>query len=254
MYERLHDAAVRENADLAMCGFRCIGGIMTAKADDVQEINGFDRYTVFRGKEGIDRLMLEVSGARPEEKQDSKYGFSSVKNLYRAETLRRGGIRFLSEREVASEDVFFLLDVLDHAACAVGIPGAYYCYCRNGASLSKSYRADRFEKCAFIIDGINAHLARRMPEEAYKPYTDRLFQAYARAVCMQEIQFAAANGLGRKELNRRLRAICGDPRLKNTLQHYPWYRLPPTQAAFAMTMRFSLIGLQKLLMRLKNGG
>ena len=105
-----------------------------------------------------------------------------------------------------------------------------------------------------IIDGINAHLARRMPEEVYKPYTDRLFQAYARAVCMQEIQFAAANGLGRKELNRRLRAICGDPRLKNTLQHYPWYRLPPTQAAFAMTMRFSLIGLQKLLMRLKNGG
>lgn len=254
MYERLHDAAVRENADLAMCGFRCIGGIMTAKADDVQEINGFDRYTVFRGKEGIDRLMLEVSGARPEEKQDSKYGFSSVKNLYRAETLRRGGIRFLSEREVASEDVFFLLDVLDHAACAVGIPGAYYCYCRNGASLSKSYRADRFEKCAFIIDGINAHLARRMPEEVYKPYTDRLFQAYARAVCMQEIQFAGANGLDRKELNRRLRAICGDPRLKNTLQHYPWYRLPPTQAAFAMTMRFSLIGLQKLLMRLKNGG
>ena len=44
-----------------------------------------------------------------------------------AETLRRGGIRFLSEREVASEDVFFLLDVLDHAACAVGIPGASYC-------------------------------------------------------------------------------------------------------------------------------
>ena len=254
MFERLYTAAVNEGAEMAMCGFRCIGGIMTAKEDDVRDINCFDEYTVFRGKEGIDRLMLDISGALPQEKQDSKYGFSSVKNIYSADVIRRHGLRFLSEREVASEDVFFLLDFLECINCAVGIPGAYYCYCRNGESLSKSYRSDRFEKCTVIMDGIIAHLSRRMPEDEYKLYTDRLYQAYARAVCMQEIQFADANGIDRRELNRRLRRVCRSERLRTTLKNYPWYKLPPTQAAFAMTMRFSLIGIQKILVRLKNGG
>lgn len=254
MFEQLFLAATKENAEIAMCGFRCIGGIMTEKENDVRDINCFDKYTVFSGKDGIDRLMLDICGARPEESQDSKYGFSSVKNIYSSEVIKKNGIKFLSEREVASEDVFFLLDFLSHTDCAVGIPGAYYFYYRNGESLSKSYRSDRFEKCGFIVDGINSRLEKRMPEEKYKIYTDRLYQAYARAVCMQEIQFAKQNGLSARELNARLKKICKSERLRSVLKNYPWQKLPFTQAAFAMTMRFSLIGLQKLLVRLKNGG
>ncbi len=253
MYQALYDAAKKEHADIAMCGLCCIGGIMSAKENDVQNINCFDEYTVFVGKEGIDRLMLDISGALPKESQDSKYGFSSVKNIYRREIIEKNGIRFLSERKVMSEDVFFLLDFLDKCECAVGVPGAFYCYCRNGQSLSKSYRGDRFEKCQLIIDGINEVLSKRMDESTYKIYTDRLLQAYARAACMQEIQFAPSNGIDKKELNKRLKAICNSKRLKTTLKNYPWYKLPFTQAAFAFTMRFSFIGLQKLLVKIKDG-
>lgn len=254
MYRTLYEAAQRENADIAMCGLCCIGGIMSAKENDVQNINCFDGYTVFDGKEGIDRLMLDISGALPKEDQDSRYGFSSVKNIYRKEVLEKNKIRFLSEKEVMSEDVFFLLDFLDKCECAVGVPGAFYCYCRNGQSLSKSYRSDRFEKCRLIIDGINGVLSKRMDESVYKIYTDRLFQAYARAACMQEIQFAPSNGIDKKELDRRLKAICNSKRLKTTLKNYPWHKLPFTQAAFAFTMRFSLVGLQKLLVKMKGKG
>ena len=254
MYRTLYEAAQRENADIAMCGLCCIGGIMSAKENDVQNINCFDGYTVFDGKEGIDRLMLDISGALPKEDQDSRYGFSSVKNIYRKEVLEKNKIRFLSEKEVMSEDVFFLLDFLDKCECAVGVPGAFYCYCRNGQSLSKSYRSDRFEKCRLIIDGINGVLSKRMDESVYKIYTDRLFQAYARAACMQEIQFAPSNGIDKKELDRRLKAICNSKRLKTTLKNYPWHKLPFTQAAFAFTMRFSLVGLQKLLVKIKGKG
>lgn len=254
MYRTLYEAAQRENADIAMCGLCCIGGIMSAKENDVQNINCFDGYTVFDGKEGIDRLMLDISGALPKEDQDSRYGFSSVKNIYRKEVLEKNKIRFLSEKEVMSEDVFFLLDFLDKCECAVGVPGAFYCYCRNGQSLSKSYRSDRFEKCRLIIDGINGVLSKRMDESVYKIYSDRLFQAYARAACMQEIQFAPSNGIDKKELDRRLKAICNSNRLKTTLKNYPWHKLPFTQAAFAFTMRFSLVGLQKLLVKMKGKG
>lgn len=225
---------------------------MTSKSDDVQLINCFEKYSVFSGKDGIDALMLDISGALPQEPQDSKYGFSTVKNIYSLSVIKENGISFMSEREVMSEDVFFLLDFLNAANRAVGIEGAYYRYCRNGESLSKSYRPDRFEKCRLITEGINERLSRRMPERVYKIYTDRLFQAYARAACMQEIQFARQNGLSRKQLNGRLKKICRSESLSEVLKKYPWYRLPPLQAAFAFTMRFSLIRLQRLLVKLKD--
>lgn len=254
MFERLYAAAVAHDAPLAMSGLCCEGGIMVAEKDARQYINCFDRETVFEGKAGIDRLMLEISGARPEDAEDSKYGFSSVKNLYRADVIHTRNLRFPSERAVMSEDVFFVLAYLDSIDRAIGIEGAYYHYCRNGASLSKSYRADRFEKCLLLIDKMNRCLEKRMPAETYRLYTDRLLQAYARAACMQEIQFAAQNGLDRKALHARLAAICRSKELQAVLRRYPWRRLPFPQAVFAMTMRFSLIGLQKLLVKIKIRG
>ena len=168
MYEALYSAAKNEDADIAMCGFLCIGGIMTARSGEEREINCFSEYKCFSGKDGIDRLMLDISGALPGEPEDSRYGFSAVKNIYRRSILEENRLRFMSEREVVSEDVFFLLDFLMLSNRAVGIKGAYYCYCRNQGSLSKSYRADRFQMCCRITDGINERLGKRMSEDIYR--------------------------------------------------------------------------------------
>lgn len=254
MYEALYSAAKNEDADIAMCGFLCIGGIMTARSGEEREINCFSEYKCFSGKDGIDRLMLDISGALPGEPEDSRYGFSTVKNIYRRSILEENRLRFMSEREVVSEDVFFLLDFLMLSNRAVGIKGAYYCYCRNQGSLSKSYRPDRFQMCCRITDGINERLGKRMSEDIYRIYTDRLFQAYARAALMQEIQFADQNKLTGRQLNERLKVICRSERLRATLKRYPWHRLPFAQAVFAMTMRFSAVRLQRLLIKLKSRG
>lgn len=254
MFEKLYDAAKKYDAQIAMSGFCCVGGIMVSKENDVQYINCFDKTEVFEGTDGINRLMLSVSGALPHEKEDSRYGFSSVKNIYRADVIKENNIRFLSEREVMSEDVFFLLDFLAQIERAVGIEGAYYYYCRNGESLSKSYRADRFEKCKLLVAEINRRLGARMPESEYRIYTDRLMQAYARAACMQEIQFSRRNGISERELDMRLKKICLSEEIKSILSRYPWYKLPPKQALFAATMKFSMTGLQKMLVRARNGG
>ena len=251
MYEKLYAAAVKYNAEFALTGFKCIGGIMVKKEDSVSIINNFEKETVFNGKEGIDELLLNIAGARPEDAEDSKYGFSSVKNLYKNSVIKENKIRFESERQVMSEDIFFVLDFLKHTNNAVGIEGAHYCYCRNEDSLSKSYRSDRFEKSRILVRKINEYLAERMPVDVYGIYTDRLLQAYARADLMQEIQFKDKNGITNNELNNRLREICNCPELKALLKRYPWHKLPFTQRVFAFTMRFNLIFLMKILMKIK---
>ncbi len=254
MYETLKNAMEKHDAALAITGFCCVGGIMSAKEDAVDYINCFEEETVFSGKEGLDDLLLNISGAPPTASQDSKYGFSSVKNLFLLSVINENGIRFENERKVMSEDVFFMLRYINCIEKAVGVKGAHYFYCRNGESLSKSYRGDRFEKCKFLIEEINRDLSKRMPETVYKIYTDRLFQAYARAACMQEIQFKEQNKLSNKELKARLSAICKSNELQNVLKKYPWHKLPITQAFFAFTMRFGLYGLMILSVRIKDRG
>ena len=96
MYEALYSAAKNEDADIAMCGFLCIGGIMTARSGEEREINCFSEYKCFSGKDGIDRLMLDISGALPGEPEDSRYGFSTVKNIYRRSILEENRLRFMS--------------------------------------------------------------------------------------------------------------------------------------------------------------
>lgn len=251
MYEKLYDAAVKYNAEFALTGFKCIGGIMVSKEDSVTIINNFEKEKFFEGKEGIDELILNIVGARPEDKEDSKYGFSSVKNIYKAKVIKENNVRFESERRVMSEDVFFVLEYLKHTNNAVGIEGAHYCYCRNDDSLSKSYRSDRFEKSIYLIKAIREYLDERIPEETYSLYTDRIFQAYARANLMQEIQFQKKNKLTNRELKEKLKCICNNEELVAVLQRFPWKKLPRTQRIFAFTMKYKLTGLMKLLVKIK---
>ena len=112
MFQRLYEAAEAHGADLVLSGIRHRGGILFDAGDREEVKCSFSALELFQGTEGRERLLLGVAGAAPEEPEDSRYGFSACKNLYRGELLRREEIRFLSEREWESEDVLFLLEVI----------------------------------------------------------------------------------------------------------------------------------------------
>ena len=251
MFQRLYEAAETYGADLVLSGIRHRGGILFDAGDREELKCCFSAPEIFQGPEGRERLLLGVAGAAPGEPEDSRYGFSTCKNLYRGELLRRGGIRFLSEREWESEDVLFLLELIPQIRTAVGIPGAWYCYCRNGVSFSKGYYPDRFLRQKKLLLELERRLERTIPRERFQPYTDRQFQAFARAASIQEAVHGRAVGSTGREISRRLRTICGDPRLQETLRRYPWWKLPRMQAAYAFAMRFQLTGLQRLLVALR---
>ena len=251
MFQRLYEAAEAHGADLVLSGIRHRGGILFDAGDREEVKCSFSALELFQGPEGRERLLLGVAGAAPEEPEDSRYGFSACKNLYRGELLRREEIRFLSEREWESEDVLFLLEVILRSRTAVGIPGAWYCYCRNGASFSKGYRPDRFPRKKRLLLEMERRLEGIVPRERFQAYTDRQLQAMARVASVQEAAHGRAAKLTGREVGRRLRAICGDLRLQETLRRYPWWKLPRMQAAYAFAMRFQLTGLQRLLVALR---
>lgn len=251
MYEKLYSAAVKYNADLAISGICFVGGNTFSQTDDYLPKSYFDKDTVFQNEE-IKNLLLGVIGALPSEPDDSRYGVSVCKNIFRNSLLEDKKIEFLSERKILSEDTLFMVDYIKHINCAVGVSGAYYCYCRNEDSLSKSYNSQRFEKSIVFLKELEKRIADTVKREEYKIYLDRLTQGFGRILCSQEIVHARDEKIKYSVLKKRLKEICTKDEIKDVLKSYPWYKLPIKQAAFAFCMKYRLFLLQKLMVILRD--
>ena len=251
MYESLYKAAAKNDADLCLSGMSFVGGNTFSKPGDYIEKHCFDKDTVFE-KEGIKELLLGVVGALPHEPEDTRYGVSVCKNIFKSALLKGEKIQFFSERKIISEDTLFMTDYIKCCKKAVGIHGAFYCYRRNDASLSKSYKADRFEKVLIFFSCLEEHLKDVFKKEEYELYLNRLIQSYARVVASQEIVYAVDKKTGYSALRKRLKEICTNETVVAALKNYPWHKLPKKQAAFAFAMKYKLYFLQKLMVILRS--
>ena len=71
---------------------------------------------------------------------------SACSCLYSMELIRRANWKFVSERELISEDSYSLIQLAKEINCVAVLEKALYCYCDNETSLTRTYRPDRFEK------------------------------------------------------------------------------------------------------------
>ena len=246
MYENLYLVAKNNDADIVMSGVSYVGGNTFGKEGEFSEKNYFDKETVFENSD-IKELILGVVGAMPSDKDDSKYGVSVWKNIFRKAVLNDGEIQFVSERKIISEDTIFVVDFLRKCKKAVGMSGAFYRYRRNDESFSKAYRSDRFEKILVFISELEKRIKNIVTKEEYDLYLKRLIQGYARILCSQEIMYAKENNIKYADLSKRLKMICENQLVSDTLKTYPWYKLPKKQAAFAFAMKYKLYFLQKIM-------
>ncbi|MBQ4545110.1 MAG: glycosyltransferase [Oscillospiraceae bacterium] len=251
MYEALYNAAKKHNADLCLSGICFVGGNMFSESGGDTRKEYFEEETVFE-KEDMKKLLLGVVGSLPNEPDDSRYGVSVCKNIFKTSVIREKGIEFLSERQILSEDTLFMVDYIKSAKSAIGVPGAYYCYCRNEDSLSKSYNKNRFEKSIVFLDELEKRIADTVKKDEYKIYLDRLTQGFGRILCSQEITHARDKKTKFSHLKKRLKEICTEDKIRNALKTYPWYKLPVKQAAFAFAMKYKLFLLQKLMVILRD--
>lgn len=251
MYENLYNAAVKNNADLAVSGISFVGGNTFSSEDEILPKSYFNRETVFE-KDKIKELLLGVVGALPNEPDDSRYGVSVCKNIFKNSLIKEKNIAFLSEREILSEDTMFMVNFIKNSSCAVGVPGAYYCYCRNDDSISKSYSVTRYERSIVFLNELEKQIKDFVIAEEYKIYLDRLIQGFGRILCSQEIVHAKNENIKYSLLKKRLKEICTNEKIAGVLRTYPWYKLPIKQAAFAFAMKYKLYLLQKYMVLLRD--
>ena len=252
MFETLVNKAEEYNSDLVLSGVKFVDGNMFSQKGECEVKHYFEQDTHFESGEEIKKLRLGIVGALPEDKDDSRYGMSIWKNVFRREIIEKNGIRFQSEREMLSEDALFMIDYISHIKKATGIKEAFYNYCRNGESISKSYKKDRFEKSLVFVSEVEKRFKKDIEREEYEVYINRFFQAMCRVLCSQEILHSKDEGKKFSDTKKRLRDICTHPVTVRTMKSFPIRKLPKKQFAFAFCIRHRLYSFLKILVQLRS--
>lgn len=136
------DAAAKTGAEIVHYGYNHID------ADgNIMKVHTYTReQTLFEGKDVLDVFFPEVIGPKAKSK-DPKILFASPwAAMYSMDLIRRTGWRFVSEREIVSEDYYAHLFLYKYIQTAYVIKKALYNYCENPVSLSRSYQKNKFSR------------------------------------------------------------------------------------------------------------
>lgn len=246
MFEKLYNRAVKTKADIVIGGY-------IKKFD-----NGSEQYfcndniqEVLEDNEIKEILLPNMLGTLPENRYDDGIGMSVWKNLYARSIFDNYNIRFPSEREYISEDIIFHINYLKYVRHAEIIHDAFYYYCQNEGSLSKSYRKDRFDKVVQLYL-YEKELLEDMSAYNYgKLQLERTFIANVRTCIMIE---AAQRKKGKSvhKVKAQIKKYCSDRNISAVLHEYPWSKLPIKQAVFSFAMVFRLTNIILLMAILQN--
>ena len=173
MYEKLYKTAKENNNEAVFCGFK--KEFSPNRFIECKECNSYTEYT----SEGMKQLVLDFIAAPPHCKSEYIHDMSVWHSVYKRSVIEDNKIRFISERDYASEDIPFQIDFLKCCKKVGFIPDIFYVYCYNGGSLTKSFKPEKFEKIQALY-----HLLKERTFELDKDSlrAKRLFIGYVRAM------------------------------------------------------------------------
>lgn len=240
MFEAMYNAAAEHNAD-----FVRVDNYKERTDGTVLNLNYLPpmREGVYNQTELREQLLFPQLGMMPED-DGSKYASCSVwRNIYRKEIIDKLGLKFVSERDLISEDIPFNMDFMMNSQFAYVINKKYYHYIVNDKSLTQSYKKDRFEKEIILYD----ELVRKSQEfKIYEPCKIRLYRhllSRARACVKQEL----AGNPCKSALRNSVTKIVQCKKMKEIYSCYPCKKLPIKYKAVYFMMKYNCFSLMYLI-------
>lgn len=188
-----------KKADADICVSK--GFYSFSNAEKLIENEYFHDYTIL-SKEDIKKLMPRLISKKANA-DDGIWG-SVCFSLYKHYFIKSNNLKFVSERDLVSEDIWFSLDAFDKASVVVLENIMGYCYRYNANSLSRSYRKNRFQQITnFVIQ-----LKEKCRELGLDDYEQRIAMYYwvnFEKCINQEIRFK-----NRKESIKNLKVMRDD--------------------------------------------
>lgn len=171
MYKTLYDRAEADKCDAVFCGFRT-----EVKQNKWVYSDEVDADKLWRGKD-VQLFMLDMIASGAGVKAERLYQMSVWHSIYKRSIIEDNHLRFVSEREVASEDIPFQVDYLSKANTVAYIKEMFYSYCLNGTSLTATLKPEKYAR----YKQLRACLLTKSSYAEYVNRVNRLFIGYTRS-------------------------------------------------------------------------
>jgi glycosyltransferase involved in cell wall biosynthesis len=243
MYETLYKTSQEYGVDTVYCN-------CAFYKDDKSIVVREDIKTtmVLKTQDAVDDFLLDMVGPLPSYPSDVKYMMSVWRAIYKREFLWQNKIQFDSERVIVSEDLVFHVNYLSKVNSVALIPSAFYYYCYNGSSLTKTYYDGKYEKLKHFLTIIKTMLEKRYPENLYRVRHQRLSLLYLRNILKDELSVAPSY----MKLLRRIKSILSEPYWAKQFEGYPYKDLPLKHRLFFVAVKKRMAVALSLMSTLEN--
>ena len=138
---KAYRAAVQYQADLVVFGMTMVG----SDGEIVKKLTPMSPKSCYSGREVQEVFLPDWIDNRNYQLQIQNLCLSACSCLFSMELIKRVNWRFVSERELISEDSYSLIRLARHMDCVAVLEESEYYYCNNQTSLTRTYRSDRYE-------------------------------------------------------------------------------------------------------------
>lgn len=146
LIEEAYSLAEKTKADIVTYGYCNMGKDGKLK----QAIVPKTTKDVYQGEEVQEIFLPDLIADDLNNGIYSNLSISAWASFYSMELIKRVGWKFVSEREIISEDVYSLLVLYKYVQKVAVLSKALYYYRENSNSLSRSYKKDRFARIRFF--------------------------------------------------------------------------------------------------------
>lgn len=171
LYKTLYEKAEKCKCDAVFCGFRTeVKPNKWIYSDEVKA------DAVWNGSE-VRCFMLDMIASAAGVKAERLFQMSVWHSIYKRSIIEENHLSFVSEREVASEDIPFQIDYLSKANTVAYIKETFYSYCLNGTSLTATLKPEKYAR----YKQLRACLLSKSTDAEYVSRVNRLFIGYTRS-------------------------------------------------------------------------
>ena len=231
-YERLYSVAKLK--DLDICYFRFC---RYYEDGTIKPMNDWNKEEYFLTKNDVQKFFLEMVGPKPEEKIDIKYSMSVCKAIFKLDILKVNNLQFVSERNVASEDLIFHLDLAPYINKIGYLPMPYYYYYVNPSSISTSYSEEKYQRLLKLAKIVQQRLSLLYLDDIYiEHYCSQLLRIYKVILKFESIN--PNNNLIQKLY--RIKDVCDNPILRKLYDKQIYRKYSIKNRIFILCMKYGV--------------
>ena len=243
MYQTMYDTAEKHQAQMVFTGLRRVD----TNGNVIGYLTHKEKFQIYEGKNEIDGLACDLVASEVSLAAERTLQMSAKVVLYSKSTIDENHLRFVSEREVMSEDMHFNLNMLSHSQCVCVVPRVFYNYRCTTGSITQKVDLDQFERIKSLyfftlkecqILGIEENIYQRI-QRFFIGYV----RNYIRVVCRSKSSIS--------EQIRIIQMIVNDPVWNIIWLSYPIHVAPLKQRLFVRLIQKKRIRILKILLKYK---